>query len=119
MTHKKAFHTRLREAMRRQKMSQTRLAALVGVSRSAVARWLAGAQPPQARVFWDIADALQTNANYLLGKGENHGPRAFLDDDERVLLSAFRQLNPAGKQSILEMIAEVKALNEKVKPSPP
>jgi transcriptional regulator with XRE-family HTH domain len=116
---------RIRRARRGARLSQTALAARVGVTSSAVAQWEHpnGTSPALARLQ-SIATATAVNFEWLAtGRGQQHrGTRHdghetpaikldlfALDDNEETLLRRFRALSPRGRQMLVGFLQELKA----------
>lgn len=96
-------------ARRGRKLSQERLAHLVGVSRGTIQNWERGTHTPGVDDVWRIADALDVTVDELIGRraatGEEGG-RGFLD------------LRVAGKpvQEVLEeLLAELARERERTR----
>lgn len=100
------FPSRLRERMKRRRVSQKALADALGVSRSSVARWLGGSEPPTAQTCMDISEFLQTSLRYLLGMTDDPSVPVYANAIERELVRVFRTLDPKGQQSALELLRE-------------
>lgn len=66
------FHQRLKETMREKKVSQTKLAKIIGVSQQSVWEWLNESYPSLER-FRQICEVLNVDANFLLGLNINTG----------------------------------------------
>lgn len=65
------FAKRLERVMRYQKLSQGKLARLVGVSRNTINGWCTGSTEPLLTRIDQLSDALGVRRAYLLG--EDHG----------------------------------------------
>ncbi len=61
---------RIAALLRNQGMTQRALAERVGATESAISKYVSGAREPRAEVLANIATALDTTVEYLLGKGE-------------------------------------------------
>lgn len=61
---------RIRTLLRNSGMSQRELAERVGATESAVSKYVSGEREPRAEVLANIATALGTTVEYLLGKNE-------------------------------------------------
>jgi transcriptional regulator with XRE-family HTH domain len=116
---------RIRRARRAAKLSQTALAARVGVTSSAVAQWEHpdGTCPALARLQ-SISTATAVSFEWLAtGRGpQNRGTRQdphetpaikldlfALDDAEETLLRRFRTLSPRARQMLVGFLEELKA----------
>ena len=116
---------RIRRARRGAHLSQTALAARVGVTSSAVAQWEHpnGTSPALARLQ-SVATATAVNFEWLAtGRGQqqrgskhdSHETPAIkldlfaLDDMEETLLRRFRALSPRARQMLVGFLLELKA----------
>lgn len=61
---------RIRTLLKNSGMSQRELAERVGATESAVSKYISGEREPRAEVLANIATALGTTVEYLLGKSE-------------------------------------------------
>ncbi len=61
---------RIRTLLRNSGMSQRELAERVGATESAVSKYVSGEREPRAEVLANIATALGTTVEYLLGRNE-------------------------------------------------
>jgi len=62
-----AFSQLLKESRKKKRLSQTELAAQLGVTQQAVGKWEAGRSSPDPTTVARIAEILGTTADYLLG----------------------------------------------------
>ncbi len=62
------FGNRLQDLLNKNKMSQRKLATKVGITEAAVSRYINNLQKPRPDILSDIATALNTTTDYLLGK---------------------------------------------------
>ncbi|MFR0557011.1 helix-turn-helix domain-containing protein [Pseudoscardovia radai] len=60
--------TRMRELMQQNGYSQKQLAELAGLTEATVSRYVSGEREPKAETLADIATALHTSTDYLLGR---------------------------------------------------
>lgn len=61
------FQRRLKEAMKREKVTQKALAEKVGVAQSAISAYLNGQRYPKIKTLREIARVLSVEPTYLLG----------------------------------------------------
>ena len=102
------FSRRLKEERKRLDLNQTDFGALGGVKKDAQLNYENGSRKP------DLASLLALNnagvdVFYLL-TGEIVEKR--LSNDERILVSAYRQLDNSGKTSVLALTAGLKMTSE-------
>ena len=77
------FHTRLRAARERRRLTQRQLAKALGVSGAAVSYWENGEDTPEAHRFPAISNVLQVPYDQLLDPGY---------DDRASLIAAVREV---------------------------
>lgn len=61
------FAERLKEIRLEKRLSQSELAAMIGVSQANIARWERGVQNPSGESIYELARQLGVSADYLLG----------------------------------------------------
>ena len=66
------FSTRLQELMALRHVTQRQLAAMVDVTEAAMSRYVKGERMPRMNTVANIATALQTTSDYLLGRDTEH-----------------------------------------------
>lgn len=101
---------RLRRARRSGRISQQRLADVVGVSRHTVIRWEKGEGEPEIAALWIIAEALNVSTSYLVGRRTTPERAEFLAPDEREALELFRTLSPDARKDFLQALREAREL---------
>lgn len=62
------FGNRLQQLLTKNNISQRKLANMIGVTEAAVSRYINNLQKPRPDILSDIATALNTTTDYLLGK---------------------------------------------------
>ncbi len=67
---KTVFAQRLTELLKERGVSQKELAELVGVTEASISRYMNSDRIPKAEIIANIATALQTTSDYLLGTEE-------------------------------------------------
>ncbi len=63
----KELGTRINETLQRRKITQRELANRIGVSDAVMSRYISGDREPKPEVLANIATALQTTSDFLLG----------------------------------------------------
>lgn len=61
------FAERLKEIRTEKRLSQSELAAMIGVSQANIARWEREVQDASSRSVYELAQKLGVSADYLLG----------------------------------------------------
>ena len=67
MLMKKDFGTRLKEMLKKKKISQNKYAALIGVSNTCVSYWITGKRQPSAENIIMTAQYFGVTTDYILG----------------------------------------------------
>lgn len=123
-------HERIRLARRRCALSQATLARRLGVQRSAVANWEAGASNPSSHHLERLACVLDVAHEWLAtGRGEmklpGHGQEAppatsdlVNDPVERRLLRAWRNLSAKPQAALLELLEAYRGRKRRDEPPP-
>lgn len=87
-------------------ISQKQMASVVNLSQQAVAKWESGVAEPDTRALRVLADYFGVSVDYILGRQQEkklaQNDAGALPDDERRLLSFFENLNPEGKEKLLD-----------------
>lgn len=85
---------RLHDLMLASHLSATALSELIGVSDRQIRRWLSGDSEPNSDKLMDIAQALNTSTDYLLGNTDEQFPTGKMETlniKEWQILSALRR----------------------------
>ena len=61
---------RILPLMKKKGMTQRELANQIGVTETSISRYISGARMPKANIVVDMADALNTTTDYILGRTE-------------------------------------------------
>lgn len=91
-------------------MTQVRLSKMIGVTKSTMSKYENNLTIPNADILGKIADALNTTADYLIGRTNNYSPLnknekwVRLDEQEDLFLEKFSDLNFENKVRILERL---------------
>ena len=64
------FDKRLSQLLKENNMTQKELAQKIGVSQAIVTYWVKGQRQPTAENIFEVAKALETTSDYLLGLAE-------------------------------------------------
>lgn len=90
------------------RLTQAELAKLLRVDRGTIRRWERGVGTPSTEhvlALWDLLDCALT---YLLDMRDEPERSVFLTDNERQLLSLYRELPPARRAAAIEMLATLR-----------
>ena len=103
---------RIQQAREKSGMSQTRLAELLGVTRSACSQWESGSgTSPRRERLEQLAQLLSVNYEWLAtGRGPMRGRSSrpardgMLAPEEQELLHAFRQLPSGARRALIDFL---------------
>ena len=72
------FGGRILDLLNKQNMTQKELAEIIGVTESVISRYISGDREPKPNMIANIATALHTTYDYLLGLDEDYNyPKIF------------------------------------------
>ena len=72
------FGGRILDLLNKQNMTQKELAEIIGVTESVISRYISGDREPKPNMIANIATALHTTSDYLLGLDEDYSyPKIF------------------------------------------
>ena len=98
------FGEQLRRRREEMGLSRDDLAAMLGVTRSAIGNYETGISTPKERVLLRLFDALQVDPNYLYQDFCTAGGSQTVSQEERTLLKKYRQLGLTGRQALCAML---------------
>lgn len=105
------FGERLRIRRGELDMTRTQLAALLGISPSAVGNYETGISFPKEQIMLRLFDALKTDPNTLF-QDSFHKKETPLNAKERKMLKGYRGLSPLGRETVRTMIEAFCAYQE-------
>lgn len=113
------MNLKIKKYREQKRISQRRLADMIGKSFRTVQQWESGETFPNAEAIWDLCEVFDTDPNDLLGWWDEHArPEApDLTPEEAELLECFRDSAPQWRTNIA-MTARA-ALGESKKEAPP
>lgn len=82
-------------------ITQTELAALIGVTKGAIGNYETDANSPKASIMYKIFDVLKCDANFLY-QDETNYQETNVPKGERLLVSYFNHLNAEGQNKLLD-----------------
>ena len=106
---------RLAEFRERQHMTQNEVAKIAGVSPKTEWNWEQGKSFPNASQLWDIAVALNTSPNELMGWYDEHPADAASpppDPMERELSELFKECTVQRKRRLVEYARDAAAMSK-------
>jgi len=113
------FSKRLSELMQKQDINQVELSKIVGVSESAVGKWLLKKMLPRMGMIQKLADYFGVPTSFFLEEHPSYmNPLGFnqisLSDSEISLIKKIRSLSPEGQSSVYDFI-NFKLISENAK----
>lgn len=103
-----SFATRLKEARKKQKITQEELGRLIGVAKSTISGYEKGTSHPDVEKIQNLMSILQVDANYLWQDEMKNPPASAetetgeLNKQEQTLIQNYRALNDEGKEKLLD-----------------
>ena len=97
-------------------MSRAQLAAVLGVSLSAISNYETGVSFPKENLLLRLFDALQTDPNTLF-QDHYRGGKDILSRSERTLIQRCRALSPTGREALLSVADTLCAAQEEATPA--
>ncbi len=100
------FKDRLKESRLKEKLSQGKLAEIVGIHVTNVSRYERGEHKPSTQILSKIANALNVTTDYLMSGSLNEQAVSMISDKE--LLSQFQRLEklPNNKKDVIKEVIE-------------
>lgn len=99
------FKDILKSLRKERNISQSKLAEIIGVTQNTVDNWEHDACMPNASYVLALADYFEVSTDYLFGRTDDYGNivvNGDLSEQERLLLSAFKNASPEKKESLLD-----------------
>ena len=110
------FGARCRARREELGMSRAQLAAVLGVSLSAISNYETGVSFPKENLLLRLFDALQTDPNTLF-QDHYRGGKDILSRSERTLIQRCRALSPKGREALLSVADTLCAAQEEAAPA--
>ena len=110
------FGARCRARREELGMSRAQLAAVLGVSLSAISNYETGVSFPKENLLLRLFDALQTDPNTLF-QDHYRGGKDILSRSERTLIQRCRALSPKGREALLSVADTLYAAQEEAAPA--
>lgn len=100
------FVERLKELIKRENIKQKDLAEDVGITEAALSRYMKGERTPHGETLCNLATALHTTTDYLLGRDsvENFNKEISFDQMEGLLARSSRNYTQDEKNELLRII---------------
>ena len=101
-----SFSTRLKDRRENLKMTRTELAAILGVTPSAIANYENGISSPKTELLYALFDALKCDANYLYQDVIHIDNQFTASIDEWDILRDYRELDSHGREMVDLVLAK-------------
>ena len=111
------FGERMRARREELGLSRAALAAMMGISGSAVGNYEGGVSFPKEEVLLRLFDCLETDPNTLFQDSFRGGAQV-LNRDERQLLEQYRGLSFRGRESVRSVVGTLCAYRDEVESGP-
>ncbi len=103
---KTAFGERFKELLAKSEYSQREIAQDIGVTESAISKYLSGERIPNGDILLNLATALNTTTDYLLGlDSTNDGSLEFMKL-KGLLARNAKNLTPEQKNKLIQIIVK-------------
>ena len=111
-----SFSKRIQARREELKLSRAALAAMLGVSPSAIGNYETGVSFPKEEILLRLFDSLQTDPNTLF-QDSFRGGNKVLTHSERQLLEGYRGLSPLGRETVRSVVGALCAYRDEVEQS--
>ena len=99
---------RIRELISSSKLSQRDLAQDIGVTESAISKYLSGERMPRGEILLNLVTALNTTSDYLLGHTDYDNSNLSFNELKGILSRNSTELNAEQKTKLIEIIINQK-----------
>lgn len=107
------MNLKIKEIRKKSRISQTSLAAKIGVSLRTIGAWERKETLPDAEQLWNCAAALGCSPNDLLGWYETHSREPVIEDAfERELIGCYRDSTTPRKGRILDTARDAAGMSK-------
>lgn len=100
------FVERVKELIKENNLTQRDLANDIGVTESTMCKYLAGSRVPGGDTLLNLATALKTTTDYLLGLDDSNKQELDFTDLKRLLARGPKDLTPAEKNELISIILD-------------
>lgn len=104
------FENRLRRLRIERGYTQSDLARALGISRSSIGMYEKGYRSPDLEIIREIADLLQADLNYLIGRADTQEDQPTLsiyEDMEQLIARNGKSLSSAEKMKLIKLLSEL------------
>lgn len=97
---------KLKEIRKQQKMNQEEFAKQFNITQKTYSNYENEITQPDLKTLMEIADKYNVSVDFILGRNFNN-ELGYINDSEKELINAFRQLKPINQ---IKIIAEIKGI---------
>lgn len=97
---------KLKELRKQNKKTQEEIANYLNITQVSYGRYELGTSEPNLQILNQLANYYKVSIDYLIGR-ETNNEFAYLQDNEKALLTAFRQMN---KDNQLRFLAQAQGI---------
>ena len=101
-----SFENRIRFLLKREKMSQKELAECIGVSEPALSRYITGQRATPLEVVTEMATALRTSSDYILGRSLDATGEESFDEFQCLVARNISRFSNEQKSKIIQSVLE-------------
>jgi len=95
------FGKRIIELMQKKQMTQKELADRIGTTEATISRYISGSRDPKSEVLANLATALNTTSDYLLGIEENGNPQHDIPSIKRLIARNAKKMTVEQKKELI------------------
>ncbi len=102
----KVFVERIKRLIEESKITQRDLAQDIGVTESTISKYLNGERMPSGDTLLNLATALNTTSDYLLGRSDNDKESLDFSELKGILARNAKELTAEEKNRLIEIIVK-------------
>lgn len=103
----KTLGVRVTELLREQRITQKQLAELIGVTEATVSRYMNGERTPKSSILSNMATALHTTTDYLLGNEEDGDIETDFPKIKRLIARNSKQMSMEQRKELVNALLDL------------
>ena len=100
----KSLGVRITELLNKRGMTQKELADLAGVTEATISRYVSGDRMPKSQILSNMATALKTTSDYLLGNEEEGDLESDFTQIERLIARNANKMTHKQRKELIDML---------------
>ena len=100
----KSLGVRITELLNKRGMTQKELADLAGVTEATISRYVSGDRMPKSQILSNMATALKTTSEYLLGNEEEGDLESDFTQIERLIARNANKMTNKQRKELIDML---------------